>query len=121
VILPRVATILKLSHGSWAADNRTNPDNSYAKYATSLLLAHYQLERASRGNPALATFLKEDPTYEPVRGRPGRYREIAPSQAPLWKDRSPAAVERALTAFWKSKGLDVTFVDGLKREYDPFN
>ena len=120
--LPRVATVQKLSPRSWAADNSINPAAAYAKYGVSLLLVHYQLENAKRGSDALATFLKMDAGFEPIAGFPGRFREIPPPQTPLWKDRSPVAVERGLASFWKGKGLELTFVNGMKRkEYAPFD
>jgi len=109
VVLPRVANVRGLNIRSWGADNRTNPGGSYGKYATSLLLVHYQLENARRGNKGFAAFLKLDPSFEAIPRYPGRYREVAPPQTVLWKGRTPPAIERGLTSYWKSKGLDVEF------------
>ncbi len=120
--MPRVAAVLNFGHTAWAADNRMNPETSYAKYAAGLLLTHYQLELARRGRTELAEYLAAEPEFErvPGPGPPGRYRQVLPDTSALWDGREPASIERGLKAYWAERGLDLTFVDKLEAELPPF-
>ncbi len=109
VTLPEVRTLIAMPAATWAADNRRSPEIAYAKYAGSLLLAHYQLELASRGIGALGEFLETGPEHTRVPGERRRFRVRTPDQKLLWEDRPPDAVQRGLTKYWKSKGLGLRF------------
>ena len=109
ITIPRIEELSGINHADWNTDNRINSKNAYAKYAAALLLTHYQMELASRNLGGLRRFLATDIEYRPVRGRPGRYRQVLPSQDILWRERNQAKVQEQLAAYWKNKGLELKF------------
>ena len=110
IAIPRVDQLSTLTARGWSADNLFNRENAYAKYATSLLLTHYQLELASRNLGGLREFLAEaKEKLETAKGYRSRYRPRMPSQAGLWKDRPPQTVQRQLATYWDAKGLNLKF------------
>ncbi len=108
VTVPDIATLSAMSHHAWGIDNEMNKANAYAKYAGSLLLVHYHMELAARGLGGLREYLEADPARRRV-GAGRRFRLIPADQTLLWKDRDPAAAQRQIAAYWKSKGLEVRF------------
>ena len=109
ITIPHIDTLSSITHSMWNADNRINTKNAYAKYAGALLLTHYQMELASRNLGGLRKFLATDIEYRPVRGRPGHYRQVLPSQDILWGERTQATVQKQLVTYWKNKGLNLKF------------
>ncbi len=109
ITIPHIDTLSRMTHSIWNADNRLNTKNAYAKYAGALLLTHYQMELASRNLGGLRKFLAAEIEYRPVRGRPGHYRQVLPSQDILWRERTQATVQEQLLAYWKNKGLNLKF------------
>ena len=109
ITIPSVEMLSGMTHTTWNNDNRLNPQNAYAKYAGSLLLTHYQMELASRNLGGLRGFLAKKIEYRPIRGRPGRFLQILPSQDILWAGRNHNKVEKQLVNYWKEKGLKLQF------------
>ena len=109
ITIPSVEILSAMTHAAWNNDNRLNPQNAYAKYAGSLLLTHYQMELASRNLGGLRGFLAKKIEYRPIRGRPGRFLQILPSQDILWENRDHNKVEKQLVNYWKEKGLKLQF------------
>ena len=109
ITIPSVEMLSGMTHKAWNNDNHINPQNAYAKYAGSLLLTHYQMELASRNLGGLRGFLAKKIEYRPIRGRPGRFLQILPSQDILWEGRNHKKVEKQLVNYWKEKGLKLQF------------
>ena len=117
ITIPHIETLSRINHSAWNADNRINAKNAYAKYAGALLLTHYQMELASRKLGGLRKFLATEIEYRPVKGRPGRYRQVLPSQDILWRERNQAKVQEQMVTYWKNKGLKLKFaaMDALQK------
>ena len=110
ITIPTIESLTDLTFRTWAADNQRNRENGYAKYAGALLLTHYQLELAARDLGGLQEFLANaEIKFEAVKGRPRRFRRIAPDDSVLWKERPPKKVQEQLAAYWKDKGLFLRF------------
>lgn len=117
ITIPHIEKLSGMTHATWNTDNRINSSNAYAKYAGSLLLTHYQMELASRNLGGLRRFLTAEIEYRPVKGRPGRYLQVLPSQDVLWRERSHAKVQQQMVTYWKNKGLNLQFASlkGLQK------
>ncbi|MCP4849583.1 MAG: hypothetical protein GY899_16715 [Verrucomicrobiaceae bacterium] len=109
ITIPHIETLSRINHPTWNTDNRINAKNAYAKYAGALLLTHYQMELASRNLGGLRKFLAKEIEYRPIRGRPGGFRQVLPSQDILWRERNPATVQQQMVTYWKNKGLNLKF------------
>ena len=111
--VPSLRLITMMSSNDWDKDTIMNKDRAYTKYASSLLLCHYLIELSSRKFKGMKIFLDaswNDYSHFQIK----RNKKLRVDQSILWGDKNVSKIEFQILHYWKSKGLNIKFINPYK-------